>query len=77
MIRIRRTSGYPDRLRTCKIVLDGEVVGEIRRGQTLELDVPPGRHQMHSKIDWTRSNAIEFEADDETVEFECRSNFED
>jgi hypothetical protein len=62
MIRIKRDSGYADRLRAYKVVLDGDVIAEIRNGQQLDLDVPPGRHRLQLKIDWCRSNCVDFEA---------------
>ncbi|HUU02656.1 MAG TPA: hypothetical protein VM425_14545 [Myxococcota bacterium] len=74
MIRITRDSGYADRIRAYKIVLDGNVIGEIRNGEQLELDVPPGKHKLHLKIDWCRSNFVDFETNGNTVEFECGSN---
>lgn len=74
MIRIKRDSGYADRIRAYKVVLDGDVIAEIRNGQQLELDVPPGRHRLHLKIDWCRSNYVDFEASENTIEFECGSN---
>ncbi len=61
-------------IRSYKVVLDGNVIGEIGNGQQLELDVPPGRHQLHLTIDWCHSNSIDFEANGNTIEFECGSN---
>jgi len=74
MIKIQRDSGYADRLRAYKVVLDGEVIGEIRNGQLVEFDVAPGMHRLNIKIDWCRSNAVEFEMNNEVVEFECGSS---
>ena len=74
MIRITRDSGYADRIRAYQVVIDGNVVGEIKNCQQLELDVPQGRHQLHLKIDWCRSNIVDFEADGNTIEFQCGSN---
>lgn len=74
MIRIKRDSGYADRVRAYKIVLDGEVIGKIKNGQTVELDLQPGNHQLHMKIDWCRSNIVDFETNGSLIEFECGSN---
>ncbi len=73
MIRIKRDSGYADRLRAYKIVLDGNVIGEIRNGQQSELDVKSGKHQLNLKIDWCRSNIVDFDMNRDTIEFECGS----
>ena len=74
MIRIKRDSGYADRIRAYKIVLNGNVIGKIKKGQIVELDLPPGNHQLYIKIDWCRSNSVDFETDGSLVEFVCGSN---
>lgn len=74
MVRIKRDSGYADRIRAYKVVLDGKVVGEIKNGQKLDFDVAPGKHRLNLKIDWCRSNIVEFEMAGNTIEFECGSN---
>jgi hypothetical protein len=75
MIKIKRDSGYVDRLRAYKVVLDGNVVGEVKNGQQIEVDAPQGKHELVLKIDWCRSNSVEFESDGSSdVEFECGSN---
>jgi hypothetical protein len=74
MIRIKRDTGYADRVRAYKVVLDGNVIGEIKNGQQVEFDVAPGKHQLNLKIDWCRSNIVDFEINQSTVEFECGSN---
>ena len=74
MIRINQDTGYVDRFRAYKVVLDGNVVGEIKYGQQVEFDVAPGKHHLNLKIDWCRSNIVDFEENQDTVEFECGSN---
>jgi hypothetical protein len=51
--RLRRPLG--DVLRTYKVVIDGNTVGDIRRGETKTCDMPPGRHEIHLEIDWAKS----------------------
>jgi hypothetical protein len=55
--RLRRPIG--DVLRTYKVVIDGNTVGDIRRGETKTFDVPPGRHEIHLEIDWAKSRNLE------------------
>jgi hypothetical protein len=71
MLTITRMSAYPDKFRAYKIILDNNVVGEIRDGQSYSLEVPPGQHNLYLKIDWCTSNSIAFESDGTPVEFEC------
>ncbi|WP_440895491.1 hypothetical protein ACS127_13140 [Amphibacillus sp. Q70] len=75
MIRIRRTNSY-DMVRAYKIILDGKKVGQIKNDQQIELEVLPGEHQLYLKIDWCRSNIIEFKQDDRMIEFECGNSVE-
>jgi hypothetical protein len=46
-------------LRTYKVVIDGNAVGESRRGETKTFDVAPGRHEVHLEIDWAKSRNLE------------------
>jgi hypothetical protein len=55
--RLRRPIG--DVLRTYKVVIDGNTVGDIRRGETKTFDVPPGQHEIHLEIDWAKSRNLE------------------
>ena len=55
--RLRRPVG--DVLRTYKVVIDGNTVGDIRRGETKTFDVPPGRHEIHLEIDFAQSRNLE------------------
>jgi len=75
MIIIKRDSGYADRLRAYEVVLDGNVVGKVRNGQQVEINVSQGKHVLFLKIDWCQSNAVEFESNGSSnVEFDCGSN---
>jgi hypothetical protein len=74
IIRIKRDSGYADRLRAYKVFLDGDVVGEIYNGQLFELKVIQGKHRLQLKIDWASSNIVDFEMNDRDLEFQCGSN---
>lgn len=75
MIKVKRISAFADWLRAYKIVLDGEVVGKLKNGKEVILDIPPGAHTMHLQIDWCSSNTVEFEHDGRLINFECGSNF--
>jgi len=74
IIRIKRDTGYADKIRAYKIILNGDVVGKIKDGEQVEIDVAPGNHQLKMKIDWCGSNIVEFEMNEKIIEFECGSN---
>ena len=61
MLRINCGTGHTDRYRAYQAVLDGHEHGEIKDGQSVE-------------IDWCRRNIVEFEVTQDAVEIECGSN---
>jgi hypothetical protein len=57
-IRVRRVkAGFfeRDRLRSYDVMVDERFAGQLRRGKTVTIDVPPGHHEVRIKIDWTGS----------------------
>jgi hypothetical protein len=64
---VYRLRQYADMLRSYAILVDGKPVATIRRGQTIEVELPSGRHRITSMIDWARSNPVELEARSEGV----------
>lgn len=76
-VKIIRTSAYADYLRHYKVLLDNEVICEIADSASKEFTVEPGEHSIYVKIDWARSNKINFNmGDEETITFECSSNIQ-
>jgi hypothetical protein len=68
----RARGGWRDLLRKYLIMIDGAVAGKIRRGQTLELPVTPGRHEIFLKVDWCRSPSVELDASPgEVIDLRC------
>jgi hypothetical protein len=51
----REVGGLTDHLRSYKLVLDGQVVGQLRPGESCVVDVATGPHELFLKIDWGRS----------------------
>lgn len=72
MLTISRDKTYRDKLRSYKIMIDGNCCDEIKCGEIKNINLDPGNHTIYLKIDWCRSNKIEFTiSENETVEFEC------
>ncbi|MCC7454768.1 MAG: hypothetical protein IT222_11415 [Crocinitomix sp.] len=59
-IRIDRISGYSNKYRKIKLVLNEQVVGSINDGEIKIINVPAGKHKFKAKIDWCQSNELEF-----------------
>ncbi|MDX1363129.1 MAG: hypothetical protein R3243_02890 [Arenibacter latericius] len=74
-IIIERKSEWNNKARDFEIYLDGEKVGAIRDGNTLEIEVEPGRHQLIAKIDWCRSNVLEIELNENKSKVIALSGF--
>jgi hypothetical protein len=74
-LTIMRDSGYADRIRKYKVVIDGALAGYISNGETKEFAVSPGRHGLCMKIDWCGSKPLEFTvAEGDSVTFQAKSN---
>src|SRR5262245_49871573 len=68
----RAEDAWQDRLRSYKVVLDGEVVGSIGWGEDKVFDVSPGSHTVQLRIDWCRSEAIVVDVrDGERAQLKC------
>lgn len=74
-INVKRESQYTDYMRKYKIVLDGEEIDTISKGEEKELQIFPRNHKIQLKIDWCKSNEIEFEIKrNENLNFLCGSS---
>lgn len=50
-IIISRTSQYPNKFRSYKIFIDDQLVGKVKDGEQISLEVEPGNHSIYIKID--------------------------
>lgn len=74
-INLTRKSEFKNALRKYTILVDGNDVGSIGNGKSLQIDIEPGMHTIQAKIDWCTSNTIEFDTEnDELIEFEVCSS---
>ena len=64
-VRVRRAPGGPDRMRSYKVVIDGETVGSVRRGETKCFGTQPGVHDVLFKVDWARSSVVHVDLTDD------------
>src|SRR5262249_16466113 len=55
---------WRDRIRAYKLVVDGATVGAVRLGETLDVQVTPGRHRVWMRVDWCRSQKLDLDASD-------------
>jgi hypothetical protein len=74
-LTISRDSGWADRLRDYRVLVDGIGVAGIGNGETKSIGVRPGKHVLSMEIDWCRSNAVTFEiSEDQAIRFLCGSS---
>ncbi|WP_277674445.1 hypothetical protein [Piscibacillus halophilus] len=72
MIKIIRETSWTDRFREYKVILNETEIGFISAGETFEYPLNQGRHTLYLKVDWCRSEKIDFEVrDNEILEFQC------
>jgi hypothetical protein len=57
----RPRTKWRDRFRSYNLLVDSDQVGKIRSGQTLPIEVSPGRHTAQARISWTGSEPLEFD----------------
>jgi hypothetical protein len=74
-LALKRDSGFADRLRQYRVILDGLEIGRIGNGEEKHFDISSGQHQLMIKVDWGRSNAVSLVAvDGQSALFNCGSN---
>lgn len=74
-ITISRDSGYADKIRAYRVVVDGSEIGTIGDGESKTFPIEPGPHRLVLKIDWCSSNTVSFDlAENTSVHFQCGSN---
>ncbi len=72
IVTIERDNCGDGVLRSCVVEVDGMAVIKMRVGERVSFNVQPGDHELVLKLDWSRSNKIEFVArDDEVIFFKC------
>ena len=72
-IRINRISApWRDRVRAYQALLDDTVVGKARDGESIDLAVSVGQHDVKLKVDWRYNNALVVAVDSNQVtRLEC------
>ena len=74
-LKIKRDKGWADKVRSYKIVLDGKVIENIKEGESKELNIDAGQHELFCKIDWSRSNKVQFDINNnESKDFKIQSS---
>ncbi len=72
IVLTRKRGGWRDRFRSYTVMIDEKEVGQVRRGQRLDLPITPGRHQVFLKIDWCKSPTVEVDAGPhDVIEMSC------
>jgi hypothetical protein len=72
MTTIQRDSGYADKFRKYKIIVDNKVAGEVADGESKTLDLKDGTHTIYCKYSLYKTHAIDFEENGQvTNNFHC------
>jgi len=54
-ITMVRNKGYYGRMRTAKIIADGNEIGLIESGETVDIKIPEQANNIYIKMDWAQS----------------------
>ncbi len=57
----RAPGGMVGRMRAYRIMIDGVLVGEVKRGGSRTIDADWGYHEFHLAMDWTTSPSLQLE----------------
>jgi hypothetical protein len=72
IVLTRAPGGWRDRFRSYLVMIDDKEVGQVRRGQRLEVPITPGHHEIFLKIDWCASPTVEVDAGPhDVIEMSC------
>lgn len=76
-VEISRSKRGPGLFVAFQVMVDGDDVGEVRRGQTRFFQIAGGRHEVHLEGAGSRSPSIDVDiASRETVKLVCRPKFQ-
>lgn len=54
-VTITRNDGWFGRIRTAKIMADGLEIGQVKSGESVEVQIPDRSENLYIKMDWGRS----------------------
>jgi hypothetical protein len=60
VVFVRPPSRWRDRVRSYRLVIDGQPCGKIRSGSEVSVEVPAGHHVAQARIAWTGSPELAF-----------------
>ena len=61
-IIVERSRGYYAAARAVRLFADGVKIGEIRQGDTIELELPEGAQTLVGTVDWGKTNTVNVQA---------------
>ena len=70
-ILLKRKKEWVDRFRKYKVFLDDVLVGNIKSGGDLKIEVSNGTHKIFLKIDWMSSNILVIVKGSDVITLEC------
>jgi len=72
-LTIQRDTGWADKFRKYRILVDGVEVGQLGEREMLRHEISEGPHAIEAKIDWCGGRPLQFEAKSKEQFFLVRS----
>lgn len=63
ILRITRSSQWANAARKIRIFVDGQEVGAVGHGKSIELPLPSGSHDVEATLDWCRTPRVPVQID--------------
>ncbi len=68
---------WANQVRSYEIVIDGQVLASLRRGEDATVAVAAGHHTVRAKIDWGRSSDVDLDlGETDRAYLLCQSGFQ-
>ncbi|MEZ0115335.1 hypothetical protein ABH920_009370 [Catenulispora sp. EB89] len=61
LVVTRDAAFISDVFRAHDVMVDGVGLAKVKRGKSVRIPVPPGRHQVQMRVDWCLSRPLEIE----------------
>lgn len=74
-IIVERKRGYYAAARAMRLFADGQLIGQIRQGDTAEFEIHPNAQLLYGKVDWGKTNMVNIQTISDGAHFTLKPWF--